>query len=159
PDLQIDDATLLLWKQDQLTNAEELLTVAITTSPNTTHHLLASRALVRAHLREWDTALVDAEKAVKSVPTVIGYIAKSIALVGRGEKSEGYRTCDIAFARSHSSHLTFLLLIKAIIVFMAGEHRDAISRVDDLIATVTSNSTCYVVQACPRPASTLQHHH
>ena len=30
---------------------------------------------------------------------------------------------------------------------MAGEHRDAISRVDDLIATITVNSICYVVQA------------
>ncbi|KAF8435996.1 hypothetical protein L210DRAFT_3549787 [Boletus edulis BED1] len=29
---------------------------------------------------------------------------------------------------------------------MAGEHPDAISRVDDLIATVSFNSTCYVVQ-------------
>ena len=30
---------------------------------------------------------------------------------------------------------------------MAGEHLDAISRVDDLIATVPFNSICYVVQA------------
>ena len=36
---------------------------------------------------------------------------------------------------------------QAIIVFMAGEHIDAISRVDDLIATVSSNPVCYVVQA------------
>jgi hypothetical protein len=32
-------------------------------------------------------------------------------------------------------------------MFMAGEHRDAISRVDDLIATVSFNSICYIVQA------------
>ena len=32
-------------------------------------------------------------------------------------------------------------------MFIAGEHRDAISRVDDLIATVNFNSICYVVQA------------
>ena len=31
---------------------------------------------------------------------------------------------------------------------MAGEHDDAISRVDDLIDTVHFNSVCYVVQAC-----------
>ena len=31
---------------------------------------------------------------------------------------------------------------------MAGEHDDAISRVDDLIDTVQFNSVCYVVQAC-----------
>ena len=32
-------------------------------------------------------------------------------------------------------------------MFMAGEHRDAISRVDDLNAAVHFNSICYVVQA------------
>ncbi|KAF8127180.1 hypothetical protein EV363DRAFT_1345710 [Boletus edulis] len=58
-----------------------------------------------------------------------------------------YRTCDIAFEHFHSSHLSFLLLTKAIIVFMVGEHPDAISRLDDLIATIRSNSLCYTVQA------------
>ena len=31
---------------------------------------------------------------------------------------------------------------------MAGEHEDAMSRVDDLIAMVCNNSICYVIQAC-----------
>ena len=133
PEFEIDDALLDLWKQDQLTDAEALLTAAITTS-NTTHHVLASRALVRARRREWDTALVDAEmvfvallshiltltpcyaKAINLQPSVIGYIAKSIALVGKGDRYMGYRTCDIAFGLFHSSHVTFLLLIKVCIV-------------------------------------------
>ena len=38
-------------------------------------------------------------------------------------------------------------MAQAIIVFMTGEHDDAISRVDDLIDTVPFNSICYVVQA------------
>ncbi|KAI9462971.1 hypothetical protein HD554DRAFT_1425706 [Boletus coccyginus] len=146
PDFQIDDAVLDLWKQDQLTNAEALLTAAITAA-NTNHHLLASRALVRARLQEWDTALADAEMAINLQPSAIGYIAKSIALVGKGERHKGYRACDIAFERFHSSHVTFLLLTKAIVVFMAGEHHDAISRVDDIISTVRFNSICYIVQA------------
>ncbi|KAF8421133.1 hypothetical protein L210DRAFT_951437 [Boletus edulis BED1] len=74
-------------------------------------------------------------------------MAKSVAYVGSGDKDKGDRTCDIAFEHFHSSHVTFLLLIKAIIVFMAGEHIDAISRLDDLIATVRFNSVCYTVQA------------
>ncbi|KAF8124042.1 hypothetical protein EV363DRAFT_1178499 [Boletus edulis] len=139
PDLQIDDAALALWKQTQLTNTEALLTVAITTSQNIAHHVLASWALVRARLREWDTALVDAKK-----PSVIGYIAKTIALVGKDERHKRYCTCDIAFARFHAFHVTSLLLIKTIIVFIGGDHLDAISRVDALIATVTSNTICYV---------------
>ncbi|KAF8120550.1 hypothetical protein EV363DRAFT_1370585, partial [Boletus edulis] len=44
-----------------------------------------------------------------------------------GEMHKGYRTCDIAFEHFHSSHLGFLLLTKAIIVFMAREHPNAIS--------------------------------
>ncbi|KAF8120145.1 hypothetical protein EV363DRAFT_1374840, partial [Boletus edulis] len=70
--------------------------------------------------------------SISSLP-VIGFIAKS----------KRYRTCDIAFEHFHSSHLSFLLLTKAIIVFMAGEHPDAISRLDDLIAATRPCTTCY----------------
>ncbi|KAG6375175.1 hypothetical protein JVT61DRAFT_3383 [Boletus reticuloceps] len=148
PDIQIDDAALQSWKQGQLANAEALLTAAaMHTSLNASHHILASRALIRTRLGDWDAAIVDAKESIKIQPSVIGYIAKGVAHVGKGEKQEGYRACDIAFERYHSNHVSFLLLIKAVIVFMAGEHDDAISRLDDLIATVRSNSICYVVQA------------
>ena len=130
PDIQIDDAALESWKCDQLDNADALLTAAIPDPRNPNHHVLASRALVGARLRHWDAALVDAEKvppalfshtltltsiytkAVKIEPSVIGYIAQSVALVGNGERHKGYRACDIAFERFHSSHVTFLLLVK-----------------------------------------------
>ncbi|KAF8555025.1 TPR-like protein [Imleria badia] len=134
PVIRIDDTALDSWTRDQLENTEALLTAAIPESHDPSHH-------------QWDAALVDAEMAIKVQPSVIGYISKSIALVGKGERDKGYRACDIAFERFHSSHVTFLLLVKAIIVFMAGEHRNAISRVDDLIDTVHLNSICYVVQA------------
>ena len=129
PDFQIDDAALNLWKRDQLTDVEELLSRTITAS-NTSHHAFASRALVRARLQEWDTALVDAErvfvalpshtlaltlihtKAIDLQPSVVGYIAKSIVLVGKRDRHEGYRACDIALELFHSSHVTFLLLTK-----------------------------------------------
>ena len=130
--VQIDDAALNLWKCDQLRDAEALLTFTITASRNTNHYALASRALVRARLREWDTALADAEKvfvaplsppisiltytkAIEIQPSVVGYIAKSVALVGKGDNAKGYQTCDIAFALFHSSHVCFLLLIKVCI--------------------------------------------
>ncbi|KAF8555002.1 hypothetical protein OG21DRAFT_1603126 [Imleria badia] len=86
-------------------------------------------------------------KAIQIQPSVIGYIAKNIAHVGMGEKDTAYQACDIAFAHFHLFHPTFLLLIKAIIVFMAREHPNAISLMDVLIATVQFNSICYVVQA------------
>ena len=128
PDIQIHDAALHSWKHNQLASAEALLAAAIDESRNPTHHALASRALVRARLRQWDTAIADATevlipllphalsliyiKSIKIQPSVIGYIAKSVALVGNGEKHKAYRACDIAFERFHSTHVTSLLLIK-----------------------------------------------
>ena len=64
PDIQIDDAALDSWKHDQLDNANALLTAAIPKSRNPINHVLASRALVRARLRHWDAALVDAEEVL-----------------------------------------------------------------------------------------------
>ncbi|KAN0094862.1 hypothetical protein V8E55_003149 [Tylopilus felleus] len=147
PDIQINHAALDAWKHDRFEDADALLTTAILGSQNQNNGLLAARALLRARLQHWDDALVDANTVIKIQPSVIAYIAKGLAHVGKGDKDMAYRACDIAFEHFHSSHVTLLLLTKAIIVFMAGEHRDAISRMDDLIATVPSNSTCYVVQA------------
>ena len=130
PIIEIDHAALDSWRHDRLENSDALLTAAITASQNPNHHALASRALIRSRLQDWDAALVDAEmvrvalfpltpmptlieiKAIKIHPSVIGYIAKSIAHIGKGERDRGYQTCDIAFERFHSSHVTFLLLVK-----------------------------------------------
>jgi hypothetical protein len=60
PDIRIDDAALHSWKHNQLVNAEALLTAEIHESRNPIHHALASRALVRARLRQWDAAIADA---------------------------------------------------------------------------------------------------
>lgn len=54
-------------------------------------------------------------KSIESRPSFIGYLAKSIALVGKGERHKAYRVCDIAFEHVHSSHLRFLLLVKVCI--------------------------------------------
>ena len=133
PEIQIEEAILDLWKLDKLASAEAFLTAAIPASQNSTHHLLASRALVRARLGQWDTAINDAKevfaalfshtltltliytKSIKVQSSVIGYIAKSIALVGKGKKHPAYRTCDIAFEHFHSTHVSFLLLVKVCI--------------------------------------------
>lgn len=101
-------------------------------SQDTAHHILASRALVRARLQQWDTAIEDAEevlvalllhaqtltslyKSVKIQPSIVGYIAKCVSLVGKGNIHEGYRACDIAFEYFHSTHVTILLVIKVCI--------------------------------------------
>ena len=54
-------------------------------------------------------------KSIKIQPSITAYIAKGIALVGKGERHIGYQACDIAFEHFHSSHFSFLLLIKVCI--------------------------------------------
>ena len=61
-DIRIENIALDEWRRGELIRAEALLTAAIPTSEDTTHHVLASRALVRARLRQWDAALVDADE-------------------------------------------------------------------------------------------------
>ncbi|KAF8550490.1 hypothetical protein OG21DRAFT_1513946 [Imleria badia] len=147
PFVDSSDTVLDSWNNDQLADTEASLTETITNSRDQTHHALANRALVQARSGHSDLAIEDAENSIKSRPSVNGYIAKSVALISGGKKAEGCRVYDLAFKHCHLMDVDLILLIKAIVVFMAGEHRDAISRVDDLIATVQSNSICYVVQA------------
>ena len=173
PDFRNDDAVFNYWKHDQLANAKNVLI----DSRNSSHHILASRALVRARLREWDDAIADAKEVFAAhlsykltlIPTYIESIAiqpslmESVSPVGNGKKLEAYRACDIAFEHCHSTYVSFLLLIKvcilvpgpssaahvsqAIVVCMAGEYDDAISRVKDLIASLHLNPICHVVEA------------
>ena len=90
-----------------------------------------------------------------------------MALIGKGEKDKGIRVCDIAFQHFHSKHITLLLLVKvydstrprssftffffqAVVLFMAGKHVNAMSRMDDLITDGIGSwvdPTLYVVQA------------
>ncbi|KAF8554511.1 TPR-like protein [Imleria badia] len=125
----------------QLENTEALLTAAIRGSQTPSHHVLAGRALVRSRLQRWKAALDDAENAINIQPSVIGYIAKSIAHIGMGERHKAHQACSIASER-FSSDGDFILLIKAIIVFTSGEHHDAISRIDDLITKVHRGPAC-----------------
>ena len=132
-DIQIDDAALNAWKNDQLEDAEAFLTNAIHQHQHPDYHCLAARALVRARLQHWDEALVDAEmvlptlpshsstltptrtKAIDGQPSIIAYIAKGLAHVGKGEKDKAYLACDIAVEHSHSSPIPIPLPIKVCI--------------------------------------------
>ena len=71
PEIPIDDTALASWQHDHLADAEELLTAAIPRSRDAIHHVLASRALVRTRLGQWDAAIVDAEEVV---PILLTYV-------------------------------------------------------------------------------------
>ena len=62
-DIRVGNVALNAWKHGQLASAQAFLSVELSTSKHTAHHVvLASRALVRARLQQWDAALVDAEE-------------------------------------------------------------------------------------------------
>ncbi|KAF8552627.1 hypothetical protein OG21DRAFT_1498291 [Imleria badia] len=147
PFIQISNAAFDSWKRDQLADTEASLTETITKSRHKNHLTFAIRALTRVQLRHSDLAIEDSGKSIKICSSVIGYISKSIALIGVGKEAECCRVYDLVFRHCHPNEVDFLLLIKAVVLFMAGEHVDAVSRVDDLIATVHFTSICYVVQA------------
>ena len=54
-------------------------------------------------------------KAINIQPSAIGYIAKSIAHIGRGERHECYQSCDKALELFQSSQGPFIRLIKVCI--------------------------------------------
>lgn len=188
PFIDITDTALAFWRQDQFEDTQASLTETITSSENISHFAFANRALVRAHLRHWDLAIDDAEKvglrllshtlvlildhhkSINIHPSVIGYIAKSVGLISKGEKAKGCRVYDLVFRHCRPNEVDFLLLIKvripravkhdcpsqsclfkmfiqAVVLFMAGERVDALSRVGDLIAIARLKSVCYVVEA------------
>jgi len=76
PHIQIDDAALDSWKRGQLAKAETLLTTAVNKSRNPSHHALASRALVRARLHQWDAAFADARKVF-----VVALLSRALMLI------------------------------------------------------------------------------
>ena len=134
PFIDITFAALHSWKQERLADTETSLTRTIINSRSQSHHALANRALVRARLRHWDLAIEDAEnvslrslfhtpifilnyyKSIKIHPSVIGYIAQSLALIGGGNKTEGCRVYDLAFRHYHTIDVDLILLIKVCIL-------------------------------------------
>ncbi|KAH7905044.1 hypothetical protein BJ138DRAFT_1165467 [Hygrophoropsis aurantiaca] len=147
PFMQIIDTAFEAWVQDELEKAEAIFTQKIMLAQNPNHHLLANRALLRARLQGWEGAINDAEKSIEIQPSVIGYIAKSVALVGDGRVKDGYRACDLAFAHCDSNDVDFLLLVKSIIICVAEDYEDAMLRVSDLITIAEDKSIYYSVQA------------
>ncbi|KAF8556447.1 hypothetical protein OG21DRAFT_1459308 [Imleria badia] len=147
PFIEITDTAFNFWKRGLLADAEASLTQKILNAEYKCHHALANRALVRAHRRLLDLAIDDAEKSINIRPSAIGYIAKSVALIGNGQKEDGLRVFDLAFRHCDPIDVDLLLLIKAVVLFVAGEHDNALSRVDDLIVRLPFNSTCYVVHS------------
>ncbi|KAG2359514.1 hypothetical protein BDR07DRAFT_1414832, partial [Suillus spraguei] len=133
-----------------LSTADRLLTKEINANIND-YNSHANRSFVMARKGDWDRALDDALKSISIHPSLMGCISKGIALCGKRQFQNAMKTFDLGFmfvdTNLKKTHL--LLLIKAIALFNANEHEEAILRVQDLATTCPNVDTlaCQIVEA------------
>ncbi|KIK40720.1 hypothetical protein CY34DRAFT_806895 [Suillus luteus UH-Slu-Lm8-n1] len=118
-----------------LPNAEELLSQDIHTDTND-YTSYAHRSFIMSRKHAWDHALEDAIKSISIQPSLIGYISKGIALCRKDHVREARAAFDVAsmFTNQDSKATHFLLLIKAIALFNADQHEEAMLLVKELAA-------------------------
>ncbi|KAG2150427.1 WD40-repeat-containing domain protein [Suillus clintonianus] len=111
----------------------------------------ANRSIVRARNSEWDNALQDAIKSIAIQPSLLGYVCKGIALCGNEQLWDAMEAFDLAFIFSNRDPTTIdlLLLIKAVALFNASRHDEAMRRVRDLSTAFQHSNTllCSVVSS------------
>ncbi|KAG1800188.1 uncharacterized protein HD556DRAFT_1439046 [Suillus plorans] len=119
-----------------LDTAEELLTQEIDADDNN-YESYANRSVVRARRAEWKYALQDAVKSIAIQPSLLGYISKAIALCGNGQLWGAMEAFDLAFIFCNRDPIIvdLLLLIKAVSLFNANYHDEAMRRIKDLTTT------------------------
>ncbi|KAG1770263.1 WD40-repeat-containing domain protein [Suillus occidentalis] len=131
------------------------------------HASYTNRAFVMVRQSHWDRALHDAIKSVRIQPSFAGHIAKGIALCGKRQIRAARTAFDLAsaFTNGDLKATHFLFLIKAgknisyivlllhydfqtIALFNAGEHEEAMLRVEELAASPNVDTlACRVVEA------------
>ncbi|KAF8549390.1 hypothetical protein OG21DRAFT_1500458 [Imleria badia] len=143
--LSLGIADFQRWMRES--NADTLISYPnSSTSSSDIHHALAHNALVKVHTKKWSLAYEDAEKSINTRPSAMGYIAKALAGIGKGETEDALQVFDLAFRNCNPKESNLLLLIKTILLFVARKYDTAISRVQDLIAVSRDDETmfCYI---------------
>jgi tetratricopeptide (TPR) repeat protein len=133
-----------------LSTAEQLLTQDINTDVNN-HTSYAHRSFVMARKHDWNHALQDAIKSISIQPSLTGYISKGIALCGKGRIPDARAVFDVAsmYTNEDSQIVHFLLLIKAIALFNADQHDEAMLLIKELATGCPNADTraCHIVEA------------
>ncbi|KAJ8591160.1 hypothetical protein M405DRAFT_880653 [Rhizopogon salebrosus TDB-379] len=133
-----------------LPTAEELLTQEINVDRNN-HNSYANRSLLMARKGDWDNALHDALMSISIQPSLTGYLSQGIALCGNKLFWDAMKAFDLAFmfTDGDSKTIHLLLLVKAITLFNANQHQQAISRVQELAVACPNADilACRVVEA------------
>jgi hypothetical protein len=129
--------------------AELVLNIDIDAGTNV-HIAYANRAFIMARKCNWDQALYDAVQSVRIQPSFAGHIAEGIALCGKQQVLAARISFDLAsmFTNGDSKTDHFLFLIKAIALFNANEHQEAMLRIGELATCPNVDSVaCRVVEA------------
>ena len=119
------------WMRENSVNADTLILDPYpSTSSSDIHQVLAHNALLKARSEIWSSAYEDASKVifhslirvlmfahphVKSIiirPSAMGYIAKALAQIGKGEPEKAMEVFDLAFGNCNPNESNLLLLIK-----------------------------------------------
>ncbi|KAG2032012.1 hypothetical protein BDR03DRAFT_1015566 [Suillus americanus] len=114
--------------------ATKLLTQGIDTDAND-YTSYAHRSFVMARKHAWDLALDDAIKSISIQPSLTGYTSKGIALCGKGHTRDARIAFDVASmftTGNQDSTNHFLILIKAIALFNADQHEEAMLLIKEL---------------------------
>ncbi|KAG2746843.1 hypothetical protein P692DRAFT_201791673, partial [Suillus brevipes Sb2] len=116
-----------------LSTAEKVLTQEITADTKN-FASYANRSFVMARKLSWENALQDANKSLAVRTSLAGYIAKGIALCGKQLVEDARTAFDLAFTFTHGNMdaTVFLYFIKAIALFNANRHKEAVLRVEQL---------------------------
>ncbi|KAG2153443.1 uncharacterized protein EDB93DRAFT_1248716 [Suillus bovinus] len=119
-----------------LPTADRLLTQAIEADRND-YDSYANRSFVKARNSDWDRALDDALESISIQPSLMGCISKGIAHCGKQQFQDAMKVFDLAFmyVNADLNKTRLLLLIKAIALFNANQHDEAIQRVQELTTT------------------------
>ncbi|KAF8447265.1 hypothetical protein L210DRAFT_3525408 [Boletus edulis BED1] len=144
--IYVDDTSLNAWRRDDLTSAVAIFSQE---TQDADYHRLANLALVRARLEQWESAEQDARASIEIRPTILAYIAVSIALGGQGQLAAAKQEFNQAFLCHEPKNACLLLLIKSIIIFVAGDRDEATRRVGDLVQACeeADQPLCRAVQA------------
>ncbi|OAX35524.1 WD40 repeat-like protein [Rhizopogon vinicolor AM-OR11-026] len=130
--------------------AEQLLTQEIDIDRNN-NNSYTNRSLLMARKGDCDSALDDALKSVSIQPSLMGYASQGIALCGKGLLRDAMKAFDLAsmFTDGDPKTIHFLLLVKAIALFNANQHEEAMLRVQELAVACPNADilACIVVEA------------
>ncbi|KAG2361233.1 hypothetical protein BDR07DRAFT_1610267 [Suillus spraguei] len=133
-----------------LPSAERLLTQEIN-ADNNNYNSYANRSFVMARKADWDRAFDDALKSISIQPSLMGCISKGIAHCGKRQFQDAMKAFDLAFMYMDAdlNKTRLLLLIKAIALFNANQHDEAILRVQELATTRpdAGSLACSIVEA------------